>query len=163
GAVGREVIGQEPSVRCVLTRKAWARVMTGSLGLIPAWARAYNAWPVAQASLAMPFAWLQPPSAFCRSLMRRTSGCHSAAGRLSLVQRTRRIAMDCGSSSDFVSASHLTPLSRADLAEASPVAAAGKSARVARAVMLSSELPKIGGRVLGQEAHDPFSVWSPCM
>src|SRR5262245_59213037 len=68
GAVGRVVIGQEPSARCVLTRKPCARAMAGSLGLIPVWDSAYSAWPVAQASLAMPFAWLQPPSAFCRSL-----------------------------------------------------------------------------------------------
>src|SRR5262245_14333836 len=147
GGIGRDVIGQEPSARGVLTRQAWARVLTGSLDLMPAWARAYSAWPVAQASLAMSLAWLHPPSAFCRSLMRRTRDCHSSAGRPSLFQRTRRMATDCGSSSVFVSASHLMPLSRTALAAGSPVVAAGRIARVASAVMLSSELPKIGGRV----------------
>ena len=53
------------------------------------------------------------------------------------------------------------PLSRTAFAASSPVAAAGRTARVASAVMLSSELPKIGGRVSGQEDQDPFSVWSP--
>src|SRR5262249_55474312 len=113
GVVGREVIGQEPLSSCVLIKKAWARLTTGSSDLISAWASAYSACPVAQASLAMPFAWLQPPSVFCLSLIRLTSGCNSPAGRSSRFHKTKRIAIDCGSSSVFDSTSHLTALSRA--------------------------------------------------
>ena len=74
---------------------------------------------------------------------------------------SRRIATDCGSSSVFVPASRARPLSRAAFAESSPVSAAAIRARVARAVMLSSESPRIGGRVSGHGDHDPSSAWSP--
>src|SRR5205807_6057344 len=60
----------------------------------------------------------------------------------------------------FVLASHWMPLSRTAFAESSPAAAAGSTAKVASAVILSSELPKIGGRVSGHVDHDPFSVCS---
>jgi hypothetical protein len=76
------------------------------------------------------------------------------------LQRTRRIAIDCGSSSVFGSVSHRMPWSQTDLAESSPAATVGSKARVASAVMLSSELPKLGGLVPGHVDHEPFSVCS---
>src|SRR5262245_57424775 len=94
GFVGREVMGQEPSSRCVLIRNSLPRLTTRSLGFIPALASAYRAWPVAQASLAISFVWLQPPSRFWRFLIPRIKGFHSLFGLPDLDQRVRRMARD---------------------------------------------------------------------